>query len=150
MNMASRIWKSAYERRTALAWVALGVAVFCAVVYAIGSDDSRSLAQEVNEQTWIDLDGLAFAHTLKPFDDTPVTGPTGKPAFRAELCYWTRDGKVKETPTPVLLNKYRNLPEPTYCPDCGRLVVLLNPPPLLDVPDDQQRRAPPRREDEAE
>jgi hypothetical protein len=50
--------------------------------------------------------------------------------YRAEYCYWTKEGKIKEKPTAVLLNKYKGKPEPTFCPDCGRLVVGLNPAPV--------------------
>jgi hypothetical protein len=48
--------------------------------------------------------------------------------YPAESCYWTKDGKVKEQPTLVLLNTYKGSKDPTFCPDCGRLVVQLNPP----------------------
>src|SRR5690349_11481172 len=49
--------------------------------------------------------------------------------YQAELCYWTKDGTTKDTPTYVLLNKYKGKSEPTFCPDCGRLVVGRNPGP---------------------
>jgi len=59
----------------------------------------------------------------------PVLAPSGKnTGYEAELCYWTKDGKPKETPTPVLLNIYKGIKGPTFCPDCGRLVVGHNPP----------------------
>jgi hypothetical protein len=48
--------------------------------------------------------------------------------FPAENCYWTKEGKTKEVPTLVLLNKYKGSNDPTFCPDCGRLVVGHNPP----------------------
>jgi len=48
--------------------------------------------------------------------------------YKAELCYWTKDGKPKDDPTYVILNKNRGKPEPTFCPDCGRLVREHNPP----------------------
>src|SRR5262249_14355936 len=47
--------------------------------------------------------------------------------FPAELCYWTADGKPKSDPTPVLLKELIGAPGPTFCPDCGRLVVPHNP-----------------------
>lgn len=147
MGFTTNIKAFLSEKRSAFA-VILAVAVLAgAAVFTIGSDDAGSLASEMNDQIWIDVEGTSFTHSLKAFDDSPVTGPTGKQAFRAELCFWTRDGKVKPTPTPVLLNQYKGEPEPTYCPDCDRLVVPLNPPPLADVPEDQQRRPPPRREE---
>jgi len=52
--------------------------------------------------------------------------------YEAELCYWTADGKQKETPTYVLLNQFQGKPEPTFCPDCGRLVKFHNPPALTN------------------
>src|SRR6476620_6465900 len=77
------------------------------------------------------------AKTGKPYRvelTTGMTVPTKAPSggdtgYPAELCYWTKDGKVKEDPTPVLLNQFKGKPEPTFCPDCGRLVVGHNPRP---------------------
>lgn len=76
--------------------------------------------------------GKSFTHELQIGETIPVYSPysgtnTGYPA---ELCYWTKDGKPKDDPTPVLLNTWIHKPEPTFCPDCGRLVVLDNPAPL--------------------
>jgi hypothetical protein len=72
-----------------------------------------------------------FDYELKEGDSIPVLSPfTGKKTgYPAELCYWTKEGKIKETPTPVLLNELVGKPGPTFCPDCGRLVVGRNPPP---------------------
>ena len=66
----------------------------------------------------------------------PVRSPhTGRnTGHLAELCYWTADGQIKQQPTPVLLNASVNQPGPTFCPDCGRLVVARNPPPTLGHP----------------
>ena len=64
----------------------------------------------------------------------PSGGNTGYPS---EKCYWTKDGKIKTEPTYVLLNIYKNSSEPTFCPDCGRLVVSHNPAPVAG------RSAPP-------
>ena len=59
----------------------------------------------------------------------PVLSPfSGKnTGYPAELCYWTKDGSIKTDPTPVLLNTYIGDNSPTFCPDCGRLVVGHNP-----------------------
>jgi hypothetical protein len=51
---------------------------------------------------------------------------TGMPA---EACYWTADGHPKTDPTWVLLNEEQGKSGPTFCPDCGRLVVGHNPRP---------------------
>jgi hypothetical protein len=75
--------------------------------------------------------GKTFTHELAVGESIPVYSPysgqnTGYPA---EYCYWNADGTTKTTPTPVLLNSYLNKPGPTFCPDCGRLVVFHNPSP---------------------
>src|SRR5947207_2814894 len=51
--------------------------------------------------------GKAFNYELKEGDSIPVRSPfSGKnTGYPAELCYWTKDGTMKETPTPVLLNE---------------------------------------------
>ena len=79
------------------------------------------------------------SETRKPFQKTieigmtmPVLSPfSGKnTGYPAELCYWTKDGSIKTDPTPVLLNTYIGDNSPTFCPDCGRLVVGHNPAPV--------------------
>ena len=70
----------------------------------------------------------AFRYEIKIGDSVPVKAPSGeKSGYPAELCYWTKDGQPKEDPTPVLLNQYVGKSGPTFCPDCGRLVVNHNP-----------------------
>jgi len=73
--------------------------------------------------------GRIFRHRLGMSDTLPIRSPhSGKPTgYPAELCYWTADGHVKRDPTALLLNSYRGDAEPTFCPDCGRLVVRHNP-----------------------
>ena len=61
--------------------------------------------------------------------------------YPAELCFWTKDGKTKTEPTLVLLNSWTGKPGPTFCPDCGRLVISRNPPPGVDA------KPPPPREE---
>lgn len=75
--------------------------------------------------------GKAFTGTLEigesPILMSPYSGKrTGYPA---ELCYWTADGQVRKEPFPVLMNEQVGKIGPTFCPDCGRLVVLHNPVP---------------------
>jgi hypothetical protein len=62
---------------------------------------------------------------------SPATSPdTGRPTlYQPEACYWNADGSAKTTPTYVILNSQLGKPGPTFCPDCGRLVVLHNPRP---------------------
>lgn len=113
-----------------------------------GPDGQDEAISSMNAQVWIDLDGNVFMPDLKPFEPSP-NGPTGKKAFRAELCAWTKDGKTKPNPTPVLLNSHKGLSEPTFCPDCGRLVVPLNALPVPGIPDSEQRVPPTQQEYEA-
>ena len=71
-----------------------------------------------------------FAHELSMGDVIPIRAPSGgNTGYPAEPCYWTKDGKIKTDPTWVLLNSYKGSNEPTFCPDCGRLVVGHNPRP---------------------
>jgi hypothetical protein len=79
--------------------------------------------------------GKPFEHTLKAGDVIPVKAPSGgNTGYPAELCYWTADGKIKSDPTPVLVNGRMGKPGPSFCPDCGRLVVVHNPPPVAGKP----------------
>jgi hypothetical protein len=84
-----------------------------------------------NDPWFVDAEtGKAFHVKLKVGMSIPVKSPfTGHmTGYPAELCYWTKDGHVKKDPTPVLLNSEIGKPGPTFCPDCGRLVVAHNPP----------------------
>lgn len=89
-------------------------------------------ASSANERVYICAEtGQPFDHRLVIGEMTPVYSPhsdrnTGYPS---EPCYWTADGSTKDKPTYVLLNSYIGSSEPTFCPDCGRLVVPLNPAP---------------------
>jgi hypothetical protein len=108
--------------------LALGVVAF-SIKGSFGASDIQSFA---NTRTFI------CAETLKPYQyelnaksKIPAPSPfSGKnTGYPAEMCYWTKDGMIKPTPTPVLLNTWRKMPEPTFCPDCGRLVTVRNPNP---------------------
>lgn len=113
-----------------IAVVVLGAAAVALYLTAFRSDAQQQLV-DLNRYRWyIDEDGKAFTQELRIGAPSVVTSPSGKRAFPAELCYWTRDGKPKERPTPVLLNTYVGKPEPTFCPDCDRLVVGQNPAPF--------------------
>jgi hypothetical protein len=85
----------------------------------------------------------SFRYKLEKGVTIPVPSPySGKETgYPAELCYWTKDGQTKTDPTPVLLNSYKHVPGPTFCPDCGRLVVGHNPAP------DADSKPPPTREE---
>jgi len=75
-----------------------------------------------------------FEHQLKIGDVIPTDAPSGgKTGYPAELCFWTKDGKEKKDPTAVLLKSWLGQTGPTFCPDCGRLVVGHNPIPGPNV-----------------
>jgi hypothetical protein len=130
----------------ALLWVVIvgGIAMgIRAVKNSLGGDDA---AKAANTRIFIDSETLkSFNVTITPTTSYPVVSPfTGKETgYPAELCYWTKDGTIKDDPTPVLLNSliHPGSREPTFCPDCGRLVVGHNPKPR---PGD---RPPPTREE---
>src|SRR5947209_4869185 len=107
------------------------VAVLYAVKANFGTTDSERFT---SDRTFIDAaTGKPFEHEIKAGDTLPLAAPSGqKTGWPAELCYWTKDGGIKKDPTAVLLNSYKNpgSREPTFCPDCGRLVVAHNPAPL--------------------
>jgi hypothetical protein len=107
--------------------VALIIAVVM-IVRTFGHSEAASLS---TDRVYIDTEtGKTFNYTIKPGDLSTIKSPyTGKlTGVEAERCYWTKDGKPKKDPTYVLLNERAGKPGPTFCPDCGRLVVPLNPP----------------------
>jgi len=108
--------------------VAIGLGVgFVSMRKNLGSGEAAYLS---TDRVFIDTEnGKTFSYTLKVGDMTPVKSPySGKnTGVEAERCYWTKDGKTKKDPTYVLLNSRKGGSEPTFCPDCGRLVVPLNP-----------------------
>ena len=108
----------------------LGLAV---VVWGVkrnfGDSDGASSSRE---RVFICAETLKpFNHDLKEGEGVPVYSPhSGKQTgYPAELCFWKKDGTVKDSPTAVLLNEWAGKKGPTFCPDCGRLVVAHNPAP---------------------
>ncbi|HEV2295121.1 MAG TPA: hypothetical protein VGR35_14805 [Tepidisphaeraceae bacterium] len=108
--------------------VALGLCAWSIMSNMRGNEAARMSADRV----------FVCADTGKPFEMELKAGmkiPTRSPhsgkdtGYPAELCYWTADGKIKEDFTAVLLNEQAGRSGPTYCPDCGRLVVRYNPQP---------------------
>jgi hypothetical protein len=88
--------------------------------------------QDANSPIFIDSEtGKSFHVKMELGMQIPVKSPdTGNmTGYPAELCYWTKDGQIKDQPTPVLLNSFIGKTGPTFCPDCGRLVVPHNPVP---------------------
>ena len=102
-----------------------------AAIIAIRSAWRSDIATFSRERPFVDATtGKAFTYEISAGESYPVKAPSGgKTGYPAELCYWTKDGKTRTDPFPVLLNVYAKKPGPTFCPDCGRLVVPHNPPP---------------------
>ncbi len=105
---------------------AIGALVWI-VVWFLKPTEAQSLSEnkiyvcmETNKQ---------FPHKIRAGEGTPVTSPFSGRAtgYPAELCFWTKDGKVAEKPTAVVTNQELGKDGPTFCPDCGRLVRPWNP-----------------------
>lgn len=131
--------------RLTLAACGLGSVVFCAWK-VMGDDAASALEEDSRNRVYIDVESnRTFGHRLSVGDRIPLDSPfTGRATgYPAERCFWTAEGKVKREPTYVLLNLYRGVEGPTFCPDCGRLVVVHNPFP------DARSAPPPTREDRA-
>lgn len=110
--------------------VVLFVGAIAAAGYAVKNALMPSAVSFERHRVFIDSTDLKpFNHDLVKGESIPVDAPSGgKTGYPAELCFWTKDGQPKTDPTPVLLNSWIGKPEPTFCPDCGRLVVPNNPP----------------------
>jgi hypothetical protein len=110
----------------------LALLVVCAGVYAISNFFKDAAPDDAYYTTYICTEtGKSFRHKNQMGEIQPILSPysgknTGLPA---EACYWTTDGKEKAQPTWVLLNESVGKPGPTFCPDCGRIVVGHNPRP---------------------
>lgn len=109
----------------------LVLALIAAVIMFRNSFGPSSDVAAANARVFIDAStGKPFSRQLRAGMTVPVDAPSGKKSgYPAEMCWWTKDGKVRKEPYPVLLNTWVGKPEPTFCPDCGRLVVAHNPSP---------------------
>jgi len=120
--------------QTPAGFICAAVVVIVAAVLAFFQIRNYFFPPEVaNSRNRIFVDsatGTPFRHVIQIDDSIPITAPSGgKTGYPAELCYWTKEGNVKSDPTPVLLNMWLGKSGPTFCPDCGRLVVGHNPYP---------------------
>jgi hypothetical protein len=112
--------------------VALAVVAVAIVIWSVWSTSGGgSVVAAANERFFVDATTKKpFRHELKAGEMIPIPAPSGqKTGYPAELCYWTKDGKPKDEPTPVLLKSWIGEEGPTFCPDCDRLVVERNPYP---------------------
>lgn len=127
--------------------VAVVVVLLC-LVYAWTSVRSAvvSDAEELSSnRMFVDAaTGKPFRAKLEVGMPFPLVAPSGgNTGYPAEACYWTKEGTAKAEPTYVLLNMYKGSNDPTFCPDCGRLVVGHNPPAA------QAKQPPPTKEEYA-
>ncbi len=111
-----------------IAIIAIAAAAW-AVWSTVGGSAAARIAQDrafMCAQT-----GKAFEHKLQIGQSIPVESPYSgkKTGYPAEPCFWTADGGTRPEPTFVLLKKYTGSSDPTFCPDCKRMVVGLNPAP---------------------
>jgi hypothetical protein len=122
----------------------LSVVLICSSVYAFRQYLKGDTPDDAFYSTYVCSEtGKSFRHRNELGETTPILSPySGKnTGYPAEACYWTADGHVKKDPTWVLLNSQIGKPEPTFCPDCGRLVVGHNPDAV------EGHRPPPTREE---
>lgn len=124
-----RHWLSSRAGKVAVALLlvpVLGAAVYSVYSFSHGPTDFANYTMYICTET-----GRTFRHRNEVGETLPVYSPfsgknTGVPA---EACYWTKDGQTKSEPTWVLVKAFAHQPGPTFCPDCGRLVVGHNPYP---------------------
>jgi hypothetical protein len=126
----------------------IGSLIFLTLAIMAGIYEFRSNKSEAIDRThyhfFMDSEtGKTFTAEIKIGMMFPVISPyTGRATgYEPQACYWNADGTTKTAPTYVILNSDLGKPGPTFCPDCGRLVVPNNPPPVAG------QRPPPTREE---
>jgi hypothetical protein len=106
------------------------VAMVAMVWWSARSSFGSSAAHMASDRVFVcSKTGKSFWHTLSKGEKLPVYSKysganTGYPA---EMCSWNADGSIRKDGVPVLLNQYKGDTDPTFCPECGRLVVGHNP-----------------------
>jgi len=105
------------------------IAIYFSVRSNFGQSDAASMSAD---RMFVDsTTGKPFSHELVIGEKLPVKAPSGgMTGYPAELCFWNADGTIRSKPYPVLVNAYLGKKGPTFCPDCGRLVVPHNPMPM--------------------
>ena len=123
-------FNSTAGKAVAIVLILLGVvAIYLSVKSNLGESEAAALSRK---RTFICSETLKpFSYTVKEGERFPVPSPfSGKnTGYPAEPCYWTKDGQIKSEPSYVLLNELVHKSGPTFCPDCGRLVIPHNPAP---------------------
>jgi hypothetical protein len=106
------------------------LAALCLGIYVVRTSIRSETPESAFTTMFIDTEtGKPFSHVNKEGESTPILAPSGKnTGYPAEACYWTADGQVKTEPTWVVVRQTMGKTGPTFCPDCGRLVVGHNPP----------------------
>jgi hypothetical protein len=127
-------FRRALEGKAGKVIAALVLVVGSAAIYwSLKSSVSSETPDTAFSAMYIDVEnGKPFRHTTEAGEVPPIVSPySGKnTGYRAEACYWTASGEAKTDPTWVLLNETIGKPGPTFCPDCGRVVVGHNPMPV--------------------
>ena len=130
--MLARLTKMASTTLGKIAVVVLGLGALGAASFAIVESLHQGSLDDVNTVVCVDSEtGQSFRHRMQMGELSPFLSPYTKhnTGYPAEVCYWNADGTLRKEPFPVLLNTYAGKAEPTFCPDCGRLVVGRNPAP---------------------
>ena len=112
--------------------IVASIGCLCIAAYAFASFFKGDTPDSALYTTYVCTEtGKSFRHKNVNGEVQPILSPySGKnTGFPGEACYWNADGSIKTTPTWVLLNDLTGTPGPTFCPDCGRLVVGHNPKP---------------------
>jgi hypothetical protein len=115
-----------------VAGVILSIAVIGICLAVVRSSFRSETPDTALSATYIDTaTGKPFVHFIKEGEVPPILAPSGQnTGVQAEPCFWTASGDVKTDPTWVALNDSIGKSGPTFCPDCGRLVVGHNPQPV--------------------
>jgi hypothetical protein len=112
--------------------IVVSIAALLLGIYVVRAAIQGDTPGDPNNATYVCSEtGKAFKHRNVVGEDVPVLSPyTGRnTGYPGEPCYWTASGQPKDEPTWVLLNETVGKSGPTFCPDCGRLVVAHNPAP---------------------
>jgi hypothetical protein len=116
-----------------IAGIAFVVVALLVTVYMVRSNLGESEVAALSRQrVYVCAEtGKSFDVEITPGLTNPVMSPFSgkKTGYPAEPCFWTKSGEVRKEPHYVLLNQTVGKPGPTFCPDCGRLVIPYNPPP---------------------